>query len=252
MTNVERVDADVCCTHARRARGDEGLHLRPRSCELARVHRSTAVGAARLSLSLSGNRLELRVSTRQLGPVYLQVRRHSAQAPDPSYSIEGQPKRAGRGPLEAHTRPGESGVNGEWVTSEMVLCCARMLCCEWVLCARDADEMCGARCSRHVVSGACGVDRHPVCPSQGQRRGHGVYWSLPSLCLSQPRAEERARVAWGEGWGSCVVLVCVTTNEKNAEAGDVTAAAASQCTALVTPPTNPLCMCARAWAGDGM
>ena len=50
------------------------------------------------------------------------------------------------------------------------------------------------------------------------------------------------------GGGSCVVLVCVTTNEKNAEAGDVTAAAASQCTALVTPPTNPLCMCARACA----
>ena len=106
MANAE-LGADVCCAHATvgtraamSSRDYTSLALAIQ-CELARVHRSTAVGAARLSLSLSGNRLELRVSTRQLGPVYLQVRRHSAQAPDPSYSIEGQPKRAGRGPLEA-------------------------------------------------------------------------------------------------------------------------------------------------------
>ena len=144
-------------------------------------------------------------------------------------------------------------MNGEWVTSEMVLCCARMLCCEWVLCARDADEMCGARCSRHVVSGACGVDRHPVCPSQGQRRGHRVYWSLPSLCLSQPRAEERARVAWrGVGGLAWFLSVSPRTRKTQRRVTCQTAAAASQCMALVTPPTTPLCMCARAWAGDGM
>ena len=99
--------------------------------------------------------------------------------------------------------------------------------------SRDADEMvwmacvCVARDSRYVYSGACGVDRHSVCPSQGQRRGRGVDWSLPSLRLSQPRAEERARVAWRGVMGLAWILVRVPTDEKTyAEASDVSAAAA--------------------------
>ena len=93
--------------------------------------------------------------------------------------------------------------------------------------AHAVDLVYGARYSRHVVDGACGVGRHPVCPSQGQRRGHEVYWSLPSLCLSQPRAEERARVAWRGVMGLAWILVRVPTDEKTyAEASDVSAAAA--------------------------
>ena len=64
-------------------------------------------------------------------------------------------------------------------------------------------------------------------PSQGQRRGRGVDWSLPSLRLSQPRAEERARVAWRGVMGLAWILVRVPTDEKTyAEASDVSAAAA--------------------------
>ena len=52
-------------------------------------------------------------------------------------------------------------------------------------------------------------------------------WSLPSLRLSQPRAEERARVAWRGVMGLAWILVRVPTDEKTyAEASDVSAAAA--------------------------
>ena len=52
-------------------------------------------------------------------------------------------------------------------------------------------------------------------------------WSLPSLRLSQPRAEERAGVAWRGVMGLAWILVRVPTGEKtDAEASDVYAAAA--------------------------
>ena len=58
--------------------------------------------------------------------------------------------------------------------------------------------------------------------------------SMSSVTLFIPtkgRGEGESGVE--RGGGSCVVLVCVTTNEKNAEAGDVTAAVASPRTRCV-------------------
>ena len=56
--------------------------------------------------------------------------------------------------------------------------------------AHAVDLVYGARYSRHVVDGACGVGRHPVCPNQGQRRGRewrGEGWGvLRGSCLVSP------------------------------------------------------------------
>ena len=134
-----------------------------------------------------------------------QTARHSAARLGEERRVASDPGSAGRGPGLYKKRSTGNGGIGPWRFTDAILILPMTILLIVLTLrvgralghlAHAVELVYGARYSRHVVDGACGVGRHPVCPSQGQRRGHGVYWSLPSLCLSQPRAEERARVAW--------------------------------------------------------